>query len=288
MRSIDRVRPAASEAVTDMTQDSRALAEEFDVPHALMERFVNRFSPKLVAPDSFRADADTMLFVHIPKTAGMSVGRSFQETFDIFRGVHWQDVVKSFRNQTREAIYLQSQGRARQVIMGHYGWPELQVWRNHEMPMKCGTILRDPVARTISNYHYNCSAAHPDNEGFRNRFPTLDAYVQQIPYDVQVTQALGMVCSFENVLTKLINHYTFLGVTERLSASLAHLARSHGLPKPQEFRENIGKASEDEAPSADLIKRIEARCHNDRKLHSLLMRLYEVPPEQSVRAATTV
>ena len=275
MRPPGRIAPAASETVTEMPQDSRALAEEFNVPHALMESFLDRFSPQRVAPDAFRAEADTMLFVHIPKTAGMSVGRSFQVTFDVFRGVHWQEVTKSFRNQTREAIYLQSQGRARQVIMGHYGWPELQIWRNHEMPMKCGTILRDPVARTISNYNYNCSAAHPDNEGFRTRFPTLEAYVQQVQYDVQVTQALGLVCSFENVLTKLLNHYTFLGLTEHLSASLAHLARSHGLPKPQEFRENVGKTREAEVIADDLRQQIEARCHNDRKLHSLLMRVYD-------------
>jgi hypothetical protein len=46
------------------------------------------------------------------------------------------------------------------------------------------------------------------------------------------------------------------------------------LPRPQEFRENIGKAPEEDAHPAELIQGIEARCHNDRKLHSLVMRLY--------------
>lgn len=254
--------------------DASALAREFDVPVSLMETFIARFAPQAVAPDTYTATADVMLFVHIPKTAGMSVGRSFQGAFDIFRGVAWHEVQKSFRQQTREAIYLQSQGKARQVIMGHYGWPELQIWRNHEMPMKCGTILRDPVARTISNYNYNCSSAHPDHENFRKRFPTLESYVANLPLDVQVTQAAGMICSFENLLTKMVAHYTFLGVTEHLSASLTHLGRSHGLSQLQEYRENIGTNRPDMAPAPELRALIEERCHNDRRLHQLVMRLY--------------
>lgn len=252
---------------------SGELAREFGVSDAVMSEFVARFAPRLVADDAFREDADTMLFVHIPKTAGVSVGKSLQGGFDQFRGVVWNNIAQSFRQETRAAIYLQTREKTRQVIMGHYGWPELQLWRNHEMPLKCGTIFRDPVARAVSNYNYNCSAKHPDHENFLQRFPTLESYIENVSLDFQLTQAIGLISSFENALVKLTRYYTFLGVTEHLSASLAHLARSHGLPNLREYHENVGTKEKAEVP-VNVRNKIERRSHNDAKLHRLLMRLY--------------
>lgn len=253
---------------------ARALAEEFGVSDEVMAEFIGRFAPAQVAPRHFAAHSDTMLFVHIPKTAGVSVGQSLQEAFDRFHGVEWSEIAKSFRQATRQAVYRQTQEASRQVIMGHYGWPELQLWRNHEMDMKCGTIFREPVARTVSNYFYNLSDAHPGHENFRTRFPTLESYVAKQPYDVQLTQAIGFVDSFENALRKFIRYYTFLGITEQLSASLTHLSRSHGLKELREYRKNVGKAGEKGDIDPDIKRRIEAVSHNDAKIHRLLSRLY--------------
>lgn len=254
--------------------DAGRLAHEFDVSEAIMARFIDRFAPHRVAPDTHRAAADTMLFIHVPKTAGVSVGKSLREAFDQFHGVEWDNIPQSFRKITREALYIQTRGRKRQVIIGHFGWSQVQMWRNNEIPLKCGTIFRDPVARIVSNYNYNCSSAHPGREKFREKFPTLDAYAWQIPLDVQLTQAIGLIDSFETALTKFVRHYTFLGVTEHLSASLRHLGRSHGLSDLREYRENVGLASAPDVVSPELRTRIERRSHNDQKLHRLLSRLY--------------
>lgn len=250
------------------------LAQEFGVSEALMRRFIEAFSPNFVPENYYYETADTMLFIHIPKTAGVSVGRSFKESFDVFYSIKWDNIPNSFRAETRQAIYCQTQGNRRQVIMGHFGWPEMQIWRNHEMPMKCGTIFRDPVTRAISNYNYNCSTAHPAHESFRDKFPTLDSYIQKMPIDVQLTQAIGLVNSFENALTKLTNYYTFLGVTEHLSASLAHLRRTHGLPDLKEYRENVGKKTAGQEALGKQRQAIEDRSYNDLKIHKLLMRIY--------------
>lgn len=258
--------------------NARKLAQEFDVSIAVMSEFLDRFSPSHVAADRFVAEADTMLFIHIPKTAGVSVGRGLHGAFDEFRGVKWNDVSRSFREATRQAVYEQTYLKKRQVIMGHFGWPEMRLWRNHQMPMKCGTIFRAPVARAISNYNYNCSDAHPNNASFRENFPTLATYIEQMPLDAQLTQAVGFINTFENALEKLLAHYTFLGTTEHLSASLAHLARSHGLRALGEYRENVGAPREDDEIPGELRDQIEARSHNDRKLHLLLSRIYEAAP----------
>lgn len=254
--------------------DVSDLARQYGVSEQVMNRFVQRFSPDHVAAGQFAEEADIVLFIHIPKTAGMSVGRSLQHSFDIFHGVEWSDIQKSFRRQTREACYRQTQMPGRQVIMGHFGWQEMQIWRMNEMPMKCASILREPVARFVSNYNYNCSDAHPDNENFRKRFPTMMDFARGQPYDFQVSQMTGTNASFENLLEKLVHHYTFLGITEKLSASLKHLAVSHGLPAPTEFRENVGKIRPDAGPDPEVVDIIEKKNANDRRLHSLLSRLY--------------
>lgn len=266
-----------SEKVVNKTSlNADLLAQEFGVSEALMAKFLDRFAPSHVVANRFAAEADTMLFIHIPKTAGVSVGRSLREAFDTFRGVEWNNIAQSFRQETRAATYAQTSEAKRQVIMGHFGWPEMQIWRNNEMPMKCATIFRDPIARTISNYNYNCSSRHPANQNFKNRFPTLEAYVRQIPLDAQLTQSIGLINSFENALQKLISYYSFLGVTERLATSLNHLGRSHGLPTLNEYRENIGKTASDSDISPKLRKIIENRSHNDIKIHRLIMRVYDV------------
>lgn len=261
--------------MTKTTLNARALAEEFGVSDEVMTEFIERFAPAKVAPRHFAANSDIMLFIHIPKTAGVSVGGSLQEAFDSFHGVEWSEIAKSFRQATRQAVYRQTQKTSRQVIMGHFGWSELQLWRNHEMNMKCGTIFREPVARTVSNYFYNLSDAHPGHENFRARFPTLESYVAQLPYDVQMTQAIGFVDSFENALRKFIRYYTFLGITEQLSASLTHLSRSHGLKELREYRKNVGKAGGKDDIDPNIKRRIEAVSHNDNKFHRLLSLLYQ-------------
>ncbi len=251
------------------------LQDELRVSKAVLQGFLDRFAPSLVADGAYAAPADIMLFVHIPKTAGMSVGKSLQSAFDIFRGVDWREPARSFWQHSRDACYYQTIHDERQVIMGHYGWPELMVWRNHEMPMKCATIIRDPVQRYISNYNYNCSQAHPNWESFKEKYPTITEFVEAQTMDTQMTQMVGMISSFENGLEKLTRHYTFIGVTEHLAASLTHLGRSHGLPKLEEHFENAGdKPTAGADISAELRQLIEDKSQNDLRLHRLMSRIY--------------
>lgn len=252
------------------------LAREFRVPVELMQAFVDRFAPSNVAEDRFRADSEVMLFIHIPKTAGVSVGRSLREAYDFFHGVEWNNIPQSFRQVARNALYRQIHAPERHVIMGHFGWPEMQMFRNHDMPLKCGTFFRDPVDRTISNYNYNCSTVHPANQKFRDRFPTIESYVADLANDVQITQSIGLVSSFENAMEKFIKYYSFIGITEYLPASLAHLAKSHGLKKLKEYRKNVGKTSNREDTPADLINKINQISLTDKKIHDLMTVIYRI------------
>lgn len=255
--------------------DASALAAQIgqDISPALLERFAERFHPARVKPNTFKDDNDIVLFVHLPKTAGMSVGKSLQDAFDKFHGVAWQDVGKSFRQLTQQACYFRSHTKSRQVLMGHYGWNEVSLWKDAEMPIKCATVIRDPVARVISNYNYNCSAKHPTNAQFKARHPTIESFVLSQPNDFQLTKMIGMFYSLENAMEKLVKYYTYIGVTEQLSASLDHFSLSHGLPSLQEHQINVavgGEMAAADVPPA-LRAMIEERNYNDMRLHALLM-----------------
>ena len=240
-----------------------------------MTAFENRFSPAKVAPGAFADDNDVILFTHIPKTAGMSVGKALQGAFDRFYPVSWQNTAKSFRFQTREALYHRTQTPLRRVLMGHFAWSEINFWKVQELPVKAASIIRDPLARTVSNYNYNCSEKHPANAQFKERFPTLEEYAENLPQDYQLHTMIGMFYSFDHALEKLASYYSFIGVTEHLGASLAHFGVSHGLEGLEEHRENQGMIPASNEQITDEVRNIVMeKSHNDNRLHELLMNYY--------------
>jgi hypothetical protein len=245
------------------------------LPADLMERFLNRFDPARVSANTFKESNDVMLFVHLPKTAGMSVGQSLQAAFDKFHGVNWRKIHQSFKVMTQRACYFRSHTVGRQVIMGHFGYNEITTWLQADLPVKAATIVRDPVARLISNFNYNSSDAHPAKAEFIKKYPTLESYAIDQPPDFQLYTLVGPTFSFEQALEKLIRNYTFLGVTEALAASLAHFSTSHGLPSLKEHR--INTAAVDGKPqkaSEEIVNLIRSKSHNDLRLHGLLKSLY--------------
>ena len=250
-----------------MTPDPQSLAA-----------FRARFDPAETPAGAHEDAADVVLFVHIPKTAGMSVGRALRERFDVFHPIDWANIPASFRARTRDALYLRTDERPRrQVIMGHFGWPEIQFWRNQELPLKAASIIRDPVARFVSNFNYNRSEAHPAHQAFRERFPDLQSYVGQLPRDMQLNMLIGAFWSFDHALELQTTYYSFLGATERLGPSLEHFSRSHGLSGGlTEHRENVGARPVEEAPEipASVRDAVLERSRNDLRLHELVLSLY--------------
>ena len=241
----------------------------------IQDVFRSAFHPAAVVSGQHADPNDIVLFVHIPKTAGVSLGESLQQGFDRFLGVDWTQPRESFRKLSREALYRHSVNPERQVIAGHFGWPELRFWAEHELPIKAISVIRDPFARFLSNFTYNSSEKHPANVQFREKFPTLRTYARSLATDFQITQLVGLTYSFDHALEKLVKHYTFLGVTEKLEASLDHLARSHGLEGMSSHRLNAAPAALEE--TADLVMArdiITEKSQNDLRLHRLVSSFY--------------
>lgn len=243
---------------------------------AHFSEFQRKFNPSQMVRNSYYDDNDIVLFVHIPKTAGMSVGKTLQQAFDDFHPVSWQDIGKSFREKSRLALYQRMLKPRRQILMGHFSWPEVQFWRNQELPIKCASIIRDPVARFLSNYNYNCSERHPNRKQFRKRFPSIEAYAEKLSYDFQLTRLIGEFYSFDHALELICKYYSFIGLTEHLRASLESFSHSHGFDFPlQEHRENVGTSLMPlEEVSSSVRDLVLEKNQNDLRLHELLMSYY--------------
>ncbi len=241
----------------------------------ILRAFQAQFDPAQIQPGTFDDDNDVILFSHIPKTAGMSVGKALQEAFDVFHPVSWENVNKSFRLRTRQALYTRSTRKCRQVLMGHFAWADIQFWRNQELPIQCATIIRDPVARFVSNYNYNCSEKHPQNAQFRERFPQMEDYAHHLSHDYQLHTMIGLFFDFDHALELLTKYYSFIGTTEHLGASLDHLRISHGLQNPlPEHRENTGLIPAPEEVPDRVRDIVLSKSHNDMRLHTLVNGFY--------------
>jgi hypothetical protein len=92
------------------------------------------------------------------------------------------------------------------------------------------SFIRNPADRLFSDYVAQSSPENPDQGAFLAAFPTFEAYVEDAPENPQLAQLVGKTGNVSEMLERLVSTYSFLGVSEHVSASLEHFRRSHNLP----------------------------------------------------------
>jgi hypothetical protein len=257
---------------------ARAERENAAVSDKVMARFCGQFDPALVEPDRFRDPEGVFHAVHLPKTGGMSLGKSLAGAMG-FHAVPWFDTRGSFLPLDAQAREAAQMGAGPQVVMGHFGWGELVDLIKAGRSLHAMACVRDPVARLVSNFDYNRSIAHPNFEDFRAKNPSFEIYVSRQALNPQLKQLIGHRPDFELTLAALSTHYSFLGVAEAMGAGLAHLQRSHGLSGLLEHRQNAA-ISRGQTQSTQVTPEFHAKIYQahfeDLRLHLLLSKLYDV------------
>jgi hypothetical protein len=137
--------------------------------------------------DYVEAEADPeafCLFLHIPKTAGSSLGHEIAAVLKPYRNISLDYLDESAshgvkRQRAVEAFIaeLKRDGGLRSAS-GHITMRQaLQIKRAHPRT-RIVSFLRDPVRRVISDYRYQRTPAHPLHEAFIRQYPTVEDYVQ--------------------------------------------------------------------------------------------------------------
>jgi hypothetical protein len=109
-----------------------------------VDAFFRRLSRRYYPPHAPRTPRDGVYFLHIPKTAGSSIGRYFERSFpasEICPLWNWDDLATA-RPETLDQ-YRVFRGHFQGFLPGYLGRKLMML-----------TMLRDPLERTISCYSY--------------------------------------------------------------------------------------------------------------------------------------
>lgn len=221
--------------------------------------------------------APLLLFVHIPKAAGSSLGDVIHRQYPpgtIFQlhGRTWQDSVRDF-------LALPEEERRRyRVVAGH-----MDFGLHEHLPVETAylTMVRDPVERVISNYHYVLrEPGHFLHDEVVGRGLDLRAYAEsRLAPQLENGQTrilaacndLALRCSeidLERAKRNLEERFVAVGVSERFDESILLFARALGWGRPLYRRANVteGRPRRD-AFDAETIDAIVERNLLDLELH---------------------
>ncbi len=228
--------------------------------------------------------ADSILvFLHIPKTGGLTmeriISRQYPQEATLWLSLHRPKQVAAYRAMSAEA-----RSRLR-CIMGHFplGFYEDPAGR----PLVHAAILREPVARFISEYHFlrrlrEGDAWHPPAEAL----DSLEAYLEyreaQHAMNLQ-THIIGGFCpdldrlpvldplppdALDTAIRNLRTHFAVVGVTERFDEALLLMQRRLGWTRRIDYaRRNVAPQPTTPAdlPPA-LLERLQESTRLDRAL----------------------
>ncbi len=258
-----------------------------------------------------RASERTLIFLHVPKTAGTTLNRIIDSQYNPLRvysipGGHRVRSIERFKRlpDARRSKLL--------VLKGHMGFG---LHRFFGQPTTYLTMLREPVDQVVSSYYYALSNRfHPLHNAVRSGRITLERFLDLAPWgnnlqskliggipmaEVNPPAALaaarrgeivtpehfaGRHCAEDILRTakeNLERHFSVVGLTERFEESLALMMLEYGWRAPtyQNFRRS-SKRPADLAIDAASRARIERYNAFDMELYEFGEGLFRAAVER--------
>ena len=226
-------------------------------------------------------DRDPLVVVHVPKTAGSALRSQMNRWFRERVALPHDAMDREFSG------WLERDHGKREFVQGHVEFRHVQQALDHARGFTFATLVRHPVSRAISHYKYCMSERHPGHRRFRERFPTMQAWLDwgQMSRDFQARNLCGEVEGVDECLDKLRAIYHFVGLAEAFDASMSLFALAWGRRfQPPKAPENT--AAERRPQQLDIPADVEQQLLDqnpiDLALHDHVRRLYESQLENLV------
>jgi hypothetical protein len=200
---------------------------------------------------------EPMLFVHVPKTAGSSLRR---ELAAILRPeanieVDYTDTSRPFLQRMDEAVeqFLAADAETpMRFASGHILHRHVARIRAQRPRMRAVTLLRDPVARVVSDWRHQSSSRHPGSDSFARAVPTLESYLalgsernksasHLVPHELKARGDIAGCIAY------IMDNYAFVGIQEMYPLSFRTLTAMAGQPAWPQLRANVGAGPEPDA-----------------------------------------
>jgi len=197
---------------------------------------------------------NTIIFLHIPKTAGTTLNRVLQKQYKpeqlYYLGANAQESVRAY-----QALAAQKK-KAIRLVSGHtaYGFHEYVPGSSTYF-----TFLRDPVERVVSFYHYvKKSEQHYLNSAAVNEFSGIKPFVNsgitkmvdngqtRLISGTWLEPGFGEITAqiFEQAKTNLSQRFSIVGLTEQFDATLLLFRQLFNWQNISYIRQNVTKSNQ--------------------------------------------
>ena len=211
---------------------------------------------------------DRVYFLHIPKTAGMSL-------WHILKNQYGERASLSLTRDIRTTVTSRDLAAYR-CFRAHMDYDYFQ--RFPCMPVYL-TMLRHPVQHQLSRYGMKKRVGKLELIQARDIFE----YLEKVPLNIQTAYLAGMKsgisidpqAALEVALTRL-DEFAFFGVTEQFERSLELLAYSLGWPQvPSPETQNTAGRGDKPELTPDLEQLILEKCSLDVELYQAARRIFD-------------
>ncbi|WP_439594758.1 sulfotransferase [Falsiroseomonas sp.] len=215
--------------------------------------------------------AGPCIFVHVPKTAGTSLRAELAAILppDVNIHVDYTDTTRSFRERIDEAVerFLDQAGPGGiRFASGHIVARHVARIAERLPQARFITMLRDPVARVISDYRHQRSPRQPGFEAFRQRVPDLDAYLAlRWEMDKSALHLVPQEILARGDTAAAIEHvarcFAFVGIQEMYDLSFRAITALAGRQQAPQIRANVNM-DEDGTDAVDAATAARIRALN--------------------------
>ena len=223
-----------------------------------------------------------LIFLHLPKTAGTTLGPVLQRHFPRKR-THFILSENIDANLAAFKAMPEAQRHRVQLLRGH------QPFGLHEYlapGARYLAVLREPVARVISHYHYVKSTGHPKFIGaIREANMSLADYAASgISGELENGQTRWIAgiwddrplveADLERAIDNIEKHFDWVGLTERFDPSLVELAAKYRWLRVYYRKQNVSR-QESRDVSAETLAAIAERNRLDSSLYQHVLQRFE-------------